>query len=121
MKIRRIVPVIETSLMDETKRFYGEFLGLKLAMDMGWALNYISNENETAQVIIVKSDKEPKIKSDLSISVEITDLDDMHKKAVSMGYEITYPITKEPWGVERFFVNDPNVVTVNLMRHYELK
>ena len=117
MKIRRIVPVIETSRIDESKQFYGEFLELELAMDMGWVLNYISKENPTAQVIIVKSKNDPVINSAVSISIEVFDLDTVYDKAVSMGYEIIYPKTKETWGVERFFVEDPNGVTINIMRH----
>ncbi|HKI79949.1 MAG TPA: VOC family protein [Ignavibacteriaceae bacterium] len=115
-KIRRIVPVIESSRFDETKQFYGEFLGLELAMDMGWVLNYISKENPTAQVIIVKSENGP-VNPGVSISAEVPDLDTVYDRAVSMNYQITYPKTKEPWGVERFFVKDPNGVTINLMRH----
>jgi hypothetical protein len=37
-----------------------------------------------------------------------------------LGYEITYPLTTEAWGpVRRFWVKDPNSVTVNLMAHIQ--
>ncbi|HFA49410.1 MAG TPA: hypothetical protein ENJ95_10390 [Bacteroidetes bacterium] len=45
------------------------------------------------------------------------DIVTLYNKAKTMGIEITYPITDEPWGVRRFFVKDPNGVTVNIMCH----
>jgi uncharacterized glyoxalase superfamily protein PhnB len=48
---------------------------------------------------------------------EVDDVDSPYDVALSMGYDIVYPITDEPWGVRRFHVKDPNGVTINLMRH----
>lgn len=117
MEIRRIVPVIESSRLEETKRFYGEFLGLELAMDMDWVITYKSKENPTAQITIVKSKNEQLLNSSISISIEVPDLEVIFEKAIAMNYPITYPKTKETWEVERFFVKDPNGITINLMCH----
>lgn len=43
----------------------------------------------------------------------------MYEKAKLLNYEIPYPITNEPWGVRRFFVKDPNGVTINVMSHFQ--
>lgn len=34
-----------------------------------------------------------------------------------LGLSIVYPATDEPWGVRRFFVADPNSVTINILSH----
>ena len=117
MDIRRIVPNIGSTQMELSRKFYSDFLKLKLVMDMGWILTFASESNPTAQISIVKIDKHQNTNSDITISMEVSDIDDIYKKAVSSGYEITYPITNEPWGVRRFFIKDPNGVTINLMSH----
>lgn len=119
MKIKRIVPDIFSNQLGASKQFYGEFLGLKLAMDMEWILTFVSESNPTAQINIIKSNDPQNSNSEPAISMEVPDLEKLYEKAISMGYEIVYPITDEPWGVKRFFVKDPNGVAINLMRHIE--
>ncbi|MCY7354852.1 MAG: VOC family protein [Lysobacter sp.] len=51
------------------------------------------------------------------MSIEVTDVDQMHAKALAQGIEIVYPLTDEPWGVRRFFVLDPNGVVINILSH----
>lgn len=117
MKIRRIVPDISSTNLEESKRFYADFIGLKLAMDMKWILTFTSKSNPTAQINIIQSEGPIDINSGVGISFEVSDIDLMYKKAKSNNYEITYPITNEPWGVRRFFVKDPNGVIINIMTH----
>ena len=119
MTIRRIVPNISSNKMDESKEFYINFLGLTLAMDMKWILTFASSSNPTAQISIVQDDKSDNSNSNsnITLSIEVSDIDKLYEKAKSLNYEITYEITNEPWGVRRFFVKDPNGVTINLMTH----
>ena len=42
MSIRRVVPDITSECMDDSRAFYSDFLGLNLAMDMGWIQTYVS-------------------------------------------------------------------------------
>ncbi len=95
MKIRRIVPNISSNKIDESKYFYMEFLGMQLVMDMEWVLTFASESNPTAQINIIKSDNPSN--SNISISIEVADIDILYKKANSLGYEITYSIRDEPW------------------------
>jgi predicted enzyme related to lactoylglutathione lyase len=117
MSIRRIVPNITSTKFEESKKFYCDFLGLTLAMDMGWILTFVSSTNQTAQISVVKGENFGGVNSDITLSIEVSDIDTLHDKAKSLNYEIVYPITNEPWGVRRFFVKDPNGVTINLMTH----
>ena len=101
--------------MEQSKQFYSDFLGLDLAMDMGWVLTFVSPSNPTAQVTVIQTtDSQP---PPPNISIEVDDVDVVYSRATSRGLQIVYPLTDEPWGVRRFFVLDPNGVTINVMSH----
>jgi|SRR4051812_3386919 predicted enzyme related to lactoylglutathione lyase len=117
MTIRRVVPNINSSKVQESKLFYKDFLGMKLAMDMGWILTFVSEDNPTAQVTIVKSDAIEIPQPNITLTIEVSDVDMLYRKAKELNYEIPYEIKDEPWGVRRFWLKDPNGVTINLMTH----
>jgi len=115
MSIKRIVPDVESSDLEGSKAFYGDFLGLELAMDQGWVMTFASRSNPTAQVTIVESESSKTIQPDMS--VEVDDIHGVYASANERGLEIEYPLTVEPWGVTRFFVRDPNGKLVNILSH----
>jgi predicted enzyme related to lactoylglutathione lyase len=100
--------------MDESREFYTEFLGFNLGMDMGWIMTFVSPQNPTAQVTVLKAQPSSPVPA---ISVEVGDVDSVHAKAVARGIKIVYPLTSEPWGVRRFFAVDPNGVVINVLSH----
>lgn len=116
MKIRRIVPDLHGNPA-ASREFYEQVIGLELAMDMGWIAGFVSSSNETAQLQVLSEDATAPVSPDVSIEVE--DVDAVHRKAVEGGYEIVHPPTDEPWGVRRFFVRDPNGAVINVMQHIE--
>ena len=115
MSVNRIVPDIESKDLDASRRFYVDVLGLEVAMDMGFIVTLVSPSNPTAQVSLLRDDDSSALLPHMSI--EVTDVDDVHSRAVSHGMNIVYPLTNEPWGVRRFFVTDPNGTVINVMRH----
>ena len=117
MSIRRIVPNIQTERMKESRDFYTKFLGLEVAMDMGWIVTLVSPANATAQVSLIRGPAAAAQQGSLSLSVEVADVDATHAKAIESGVPIVYPLTTEPWGVRRFHVTDPNGVVINVMSH----
>ncbi|RMD92001.1 MAG: glyoxalase [Calditrichaeota bacterium] len=117
MEFRRITPDIYSNKIEESKKFYSEFIGLKLAMDMGWILTFISESNPTAQINILHSDKQNIDNSNVAISIESSDVEGLYKKALTENIKVIYPLKIEKWGVKRFFIKDPNGVTVNIMCH----
>ena len=116
MSIKRIVPDITSERMDESRRFYADFLGMNLAMDMGWILTFVSPLNPTAQITLLQASASAV--PNPNVSLEVQDVDAVHAKAVELGLPIVYPLTNEPWGVRRFFVADPNGIVVNVMSHH---
>jgi predicted enzyme related to lactoylglutathione lyase len=117
MEVRRIVPNINSNKLEDSKIFYTEFLGLNLVMDMKWVLTFASTSNPTAQITLVESKDIENSNSTITLSIEVSEIDKLYEKAKLFNFEMTYEITNEPWGVRRFFVKDPNGVTINLITH----
>ncbi len=118
--MRRIVPNIYSNDMEKSKQFYTCFLGMELAMDMGWILTFVSKENKTAQISIFQNkENKPLNNSVIFLSIEVFDIDKWYERAIQEKIEIIYPITNENWGVRRFFIKDPNGATINLLSHLE--
>jgi len=115
MSIRRVVPNIKSDRFDESRKFYTDFLGFDVAMDMGWVVTFASPSNPTAQVTLLGASASTESRP--QVSVEVVDVDALHAKAVARGLQIVYPLTDEPWGVRRFYVVDPNGVIINVMSH----
>jgi catechol 2,3-dioxygenase-like lactoylglutathione lyase family enzyme len=115
MTIKRIVPNIKSDCPKRSREFYVDFLGLEIAMDMDEIITFASPSNPTAQLSVVRSDKSGAPHP--SVSLEVTDVDEIHAKAIAQGIKIVYPLTDEPWGVRRFFVIDPNGVVINVLSH----
>ena len=120
MTIRRVVPNISTDRLDESRKFYAEFLGFEVAMDMGWIVTLVSPSNPTAQVGLLRVDTPVPPSQNLSLSFEVGDVDALHAKAVAQGMPVVYPLTTEPWGVRRFHVTDPSGVVINVMSHAKM-
>jgi catechol 2,3-dioxygenase-like lactoylglutathione lyase family enzyme len=119
MSIRRVVPDITSDRLDESRDFYTAFLGFDVAMDMGWIVTFVSPTNPTAQISVVEASQAAAGHPIATVTVEVADVDIVHKRALTRGLEIVYPLTDEPWGVRRFFVRDPNGVVLNVMSHRE--
>ena len=117
MNIRRINPNIGSENLEKSKAFYTDFIGLKLVMDMEWIMTFASVSNPTAQISIMQKDSTQNTEGDFSITIEVENIDEVYAKAISLDQKIVYPITNEPWGVRRFFVEDLNGIIVNIMQH----
>ncbi len=115
MSIKRVVPDITSERIDDSRKFYTEFLGFEVAMDMGWIVTLASPNNPTAQITLLRGPASAAPHPDLSI--EVADVDAVHAKAIALRLQIVYPLTDEPCGVRRFFVSDPNGVIINVVSH----
>ena len=117
MSIRRVVPNITSENVEQSRKFYTDFLGFQVAMDMGWIVTLASPTNPTAQISLLRATGSAPPHAQVSLSIEVADVDAVHAKAVEFGLPIVYPLTTEPWGVRRFHVTDPNGMVINVMSH----
>jgi catechol 2,3-dioxygenase-like lactoylglutathione lyase family enzyme len=115
MSIRRVVPNIASDRLDACRDFYVGLFGFQVAMDMGWILTLVSPSNPTAQVSVLREDASAPVVP--QVTVEVADVDAVHADALRRGLAIVHPLTDEPWGVRRFFVEDPNGVVLNVAGH----
>jgi catechol 2,3-dioxygenase-like lactoylglutathione lyase family enzyme len=111
--IKRAVPNISSARAAETRDFFVEVLGFKVAMDMGWIVTVASPTTPAVQVSIVSSD-DPAAPG---ISVEVDDVDAVHATAVERALEIAYALRDEEWGVRRFMLREPTGTMVNVLSH----
>lgn len=117
MPIHRIVPNVPSRDPDLCRDFYVGFLGLESAMDMGWIATYVSPTHPKAQLTVLRADGNAPPQP--AVSIEVDDVDRLHDHAVALGLRIVYPLTDEPWGVHRFWVEDPNGMIINILEHQD--
>ena len=110
MVIRRVVPDVAAEDVAGAADFYVRLLGFEVGMDLGSIVTLVSPSNPTAQITL-QTGATP------NLTVEVDDVDTVHRAALERGVEVVYPLTDEPWGVRRFFVRDPTGLVVNVMQH----
>lgn len=101
---------------DASRAFYAEVLGFEVVMEDP-ILGLRSPGNPSAQVLIAPpgfENPQPRFGIDLGVPAAV---DAAHAAAVARGLRVVYPLTDEPWGVRRFFVEDPGGTIVNVLAH----
>lgn len=119
MGVRRIVANLAGDRLDAAKVFYGDVLGMNIAMDMGWIMTFTADGSMTPQISVMTQGGSGTPVPDLSI--EVDDLSDVHRKMQAAGFGIEYGPANEPWGVTRFYVRDPFGRLVNILVHRPLE
>ncbi|EIM29493.1 VOC family protein [Microvirga lotononidis] len=115
MAVRRIVANVAADRVDAAKLFYGDVLGMDVAMDMGWIMTFTADGSMTPQISVMTEGGSGTAVPD--ISIEVDDLSDVHQRMQAAGFAIEYGPASEPWGVTRFYVRDPVGRLVNILAH----
>ena len=114
--INRIHPYADGDDLRASGDFYVSLFGLEVAMDHP-VLGLRSPDNPTAQLIIpARGMESPQPRFGIDVG-EPESVDATHAEAVRRGARVVYPLTDEPWGVQRFFVQDPSGTVVNVLAH----
>lgn len=116
-RVRRIVTNIKADNTDAAARFYRDIFELDLLMDQGWIQTYGSNTQCPVQISIATEGGSGTPVPD--ISIEVDDLQCILHRVNEAKLTVSYGPVKEPWGVERFFVEDPFGKLINVMQHSE--
>ncbi|WP_240233679.1 VOC family protein [Devosia lacusdianchii] len=115
MVVKRVVANIKTARPADAKSFYGDILGMDVAMDHGWIVTFASDAKAMAQVSFASEGGSGTDVPDLSI--EVDNLDEVLAKVRQAGIAVEYGPATEPWGVRRFYVRDPFGRLVNILGH----
>jgi catechol 2,3-dioxygenase-like lactoylglutathione lyase family enzyme len=115
-QINRIHPYGSGTDLPASRQFYVDMLGLKVGMEDP-VLGLISPTNPTAQLIICPPGLEnPQPHFGIDVG-ETSAVDAAHTEMVRRNMNVVYPLSDEPWGVRRFFVEDPGGMIVNILAH----
>jgi catechol 2,3-dioxygenase-like lactoylglutathione lyase family enzyme len=112
----RVISYARGDDLDASRAFYTEVLGFEVTMDDP-LLGLSSPANRTAQVLIPAAgfeDPQPRFGIDLGSPDAV---DAAHDAALRRGLRVVYPLRTEPWGVRRFFVQDPAGTIINVLAH----
>ena len=116
MTVRRIVAYAGGQEVAASRDFYVEVFGMRVAMEDP-VLDLQSPDDPAAEVIIggqEMQDPQPSFGVDVG---EPAAVDAAHAEAVRRGLRVVYSLRDEPWGVRRFFVEDPGGTVINVLAH----
>lgn len=115
MTVLRIVPNIASDRVAEVRDFYAKLFGLEIVMDFGWIATLATDAATNPQVSIMSEGGSGTPVPDMSI--EVDDVDEACRRAKAMGCTFIHDLTDEPWGVRRFFIEDPTGKLLNVLSH----
>jgi catechol 2,3-dioxygenase-like lactoylglutathione lyase family enzyme len=94
MTVKRIVPNIAAERIDAGRAFYGDILGMKVVMDLGWILTFASEWSVAPQLSVATEGGSGTPVPDLSI--EVDNLEEIYQRVLSAGLPIEYGLASEP-------------------------
>ena len=116
MAVTRIVAYAGGKELAASRDFYVDVLGMQVTMEDP-VLDLQAPDDPAAELIIgaqEMQDARPSFGVDVG---EPAAVDAAHAEAVRRELRVVYPLTDEPWGVRRFFVEDPGGTIVNVLAH----
>lgn len=115
MTVRRIVTNIAAPDPARAGAFYGDILGMTIAMDHGWIVTYASPVETIAQISFAREGGSGTAVPD--ISIEVDNFDEIHARILKAELPIEYGPANESWGVRRLFLRDPFGRLINILSH----
>jgi catechol 2,3-dioxygenase-like lactoylglutathione lyase family enzyme len=112
--VRRVMPIFTVSDPEAARDAYVRILGLREVMNLGWVIT-LADDELRHQVSLMTRDATAPVNP--SVSVEVDDVDAVHRAVVDAGLQIVHPLCDEEWGVRRFFFADPSGNIVNVLSH----
>ncbi len=113
MTIDRIAPMLTVVDLRTAIAEHTAVLGLDVVMDMGWVAFLADAEGR--QIGLMVKDATAAVNPDVSVFVD--DVEAVHAAAVAAGLEIVHPLSREEWGVHRFFYRDSSGRVINVGTH----
>ena len=116
MAVKRIVAYAGGNELAASRDFYVEVLGMRVAMEQP-VLDLQAPDDPAAELIIGAGEMQ---NAQPSFGIDVGEpaaVDAVHAEAVRRELRVVYPLTDEPWGVRRFFVEDPGGTIVNVLAH----
>lgn len=118
MQVTGVVANIPVADIEAAHDFYTDYLGLSVeGFNMGWVAHFQTPDGGAHIQLVTRDATAPE---DSAISIHAgSGVEEAYEEAKRRGYEIVYPLTKEAWGLRRFFVRAPDGTVVNITSHPE--
>lgn len=84
--------------------FYRDKLGFEVKAEMGDPPNFALLQRGGAEIALVSDESGAKS----GCYVYVRGVEALHEQCAAAGLEIVYPLTKEPWGLVNFVIEDPD-------------
>jgi catechol 2,3-dioxygenase-like lactoylglutathione lyase family enzyme len=122
MKVTAVFPVLMTARLAESRDFYADLLGMRIAFEADWYVQLLSSTTPAAQLGLVASDHEsvPPVfrrrAAGVLVTIEVDDVDAVYGRAQARGLPIQLSLRDEDWGQRHFITHDPNEVAVDVVQ-----
>ncbi|MBP2630488.1 MAG: Glyoxalase-like domain containing protein [Firmicutes bacterium] len=116
MKIKRIDTTFSTEKLQESKDFYMNHFGFKLAYESDWYIELVTPEGDAGISFTLPQREEGEFFNGkgMILSFEVEDVEAEYNRLKEDNVTIYQELQDKPWGERSFVVDDPNGVHVYL-------
>jgi uncharacterized glyoxalase superfamily protein PhnB len=116
MKIKRIDTTFSTEKLQESKDFYMDHFGFKLAYESDWYIELVTPAGDAGISFTLPQREEGEFFNGkgMILSFEVEDVEAEYNRLKENNVTIYQELQDKPWGERSFVVDDPNGVHVYL-------
>lgn len=114
MRVERVVPILTVTDMATAVAEHQAATGLEVLMEHGW-VTFLGTADGRHQVGLITRDATAPVNPAVSLFVD--DVHEALRRVEEAGLEVVHPLTREPWGVLRFFYRDSQGTVINVGTH----
>jgi catechol 2,3-dioxygenase-like lactoylglutathione lyase family enzyme len=122
MTVNALFPVVMTDRLAESRDFYADLLGMRIAFEADWYVQLLSPTTPAAQLGLVEAEHEsvPPVfrrpADGVLVTAEVESVDAVHERAVARGLPVELSLRDEDWGQRHFITRDPNGLAVDVVQ-----
>ena len=113
-----------TDKLGETKTFYTDILGFGVSFENDFYL-LLQTPDQSAEISFLLPDhpsqeavfQKPFTGQGAYLTIEVEDVDAIHKELKEKGVKIEIPIRDEVWGDRHFAIVDPNGIGIDIVKY----
>jgi catechol 2,3-dioxygenase-like lactoylglutathione lyase family enzyme len=114
--------VVSTRRFAESLAFYRDVIGLEVLeewSEFGHGAVLSAGGASRVELIELEIGEEALPPHAPFLGLQVTEVDEIHERAVAAGAVIASPLNERPWGGRGFAVRDPNGIGVNVYTAYD--
>jgi catechol 2,3-dioxygenase-like lactoylglutathione lyase family enzyme len=118
--VNALFPDLQSDRLAESRDFYAGLLGMEVAFDSDWYVLLRDPRRPRLQLAFVARGHHTVPPADhaaargVLVTVEVDDVDAVHRRALAMGAEIAQELRDEEFGQRHFMALDPNGLLVDV-------